>query len=132
VVTPCGRPGSSAGAAAAAELAAHGVTPTPEPFRIPTGRAFEIVDPWGNTIGFTDYTFQPHLARLISVRTSAAGRGANARRAGTAPPPGRAGSISTGAGRSSTAVRTRHVSGDIQTSMTVFESHARLVPSPAA
>src|SRR6266540_1423226 len=46
---------------AAAELAAHGVTPAPKPFLIPTGWAFEIQDPWGNTIGFTDYTVQPDL-----------------------------------------------------------------------
>jgi predicted enzyme related to lactoylglutathione lyase len=49
--------------AAATELAAHGVTPAPAPFLIPTGWAFEITDPWGNTIGFTDYTVQPDLGR---------------------------------------------------------------------
>jgi hypothetical protein len=32
-------------------------------FRIPTGWAFEMQDPWGNTIGFTDYSFQPALGR---------------------------------------------------------------------
>lgn len=49
--------------AAAEELTAHGVTPAPTPFRIPTGWAFELQDPWGNTIGFTDYSFQPKLGR---------------------------------------------------------------------
>lgn len=28
-----------------------------------TGRVVEIADPWGNTLGFTDYVFQPSLAR---------------------------------------------------------------------
>ena len=49
--------------AAATELAAKGVSPGPEPFLIPTGWAFEIQDPWGNTIGFTDYTVEPGLGR---------------------------------------------------------------------
>jgi predicted enzyme related to lactoylglutathione lyase len=49
--------------AAAEELAAKGVTPSTAPFLIPTGWAFEIRDPWGNIIGFTDYTVQPDLGR---------------------------------------------------------------------
>ena len=49
--------------AAAAELATHGVMPASQPFLIPTGWAFEIQDPWGNTLGFTDYTVQPDLGR---------------------------------------------------------------------
>jgi hypothetical protein len=28
-----------------------------------TGWTVEIPDPWGNVIGLTDYTKQPHLAR---------------------------------------------------------------------
>lgn len=28
-----------------------------------TGFTFEIIDPWGNTIGFADYTKKPELAR---------------------------------------------------------------------
>ena len=49
--------------AAAEELSAAGVTPVMPPFLIPTGWAFEIRDPWGNVIGFTDYTVQPGLGR---------------------------------------------------------------------
>ncbi|MGO9159401.1 MAG: VOC family protein [Streptosporangiaceae bacterium] len=49
--------------AAAEELSAAGVTPLTPPFLIPTGWAFEIRDPWGNVIGFTDYTVQPDLGR---------------------------------------------------------------------
>jgi catechol 2,3-dioxygenase-like lactoylglutathione lyase family enzyme len=32
-------------------------------FDINTGQAFEITDPWGNVIGFTDYIYKPELAR---------------------------------------------------------------------
>ncbi|MDR6199642.1 putative enzyme related to lactoylglutathione lyase [Microbacterium sp. SORGH_AS428] len=32
-------------------------------FPIPTGLTAEVVDPWGNRIGFTDYTARPDLAR---------------------------------------------------------------------
>jgi predicted enzyme related to lactoylglutathione lyase len=42
--------------AAAAELAARGVEPLADPFRIATGWTVEIEDPWGNVIGLTDYT----------------------------------------------------------------------------
>ncbi len=49
--------------AAAAELAAKGVVPLTPPFQIPTGWAFEIRDPWGNVLGFTDYTLRPELGR---------------------------------------------------------------------
>ncbi len=49
--------------AAAQEISAKGVTPLTAPFLIPTGWAFEIRDPWGNVIGFTDYTVRPDLAR---------------------------------------------------------------------
>lgn len=31
---------------------------------IPTGLTFEIKDPWGNIIGFADYSKKPQLARL--------------------------------------------------------------------
>lgn len=50
-------------AAAAEELSAAGVTPLTPPFLIPTGWAFEIRDPWGNVIGFTDDTVRPDLGR---------------------------------------------------------------------
>jgi predicted enzyme related to lactoylglutathione lyase len=32
-------------------------------FPIATGLTAEVVDPWGNRIGFTDYTARPDLAR---------------------------------------------------------------------
>jgi predicted enzyme related to lactoylglutathione lyase len=48
---------------AAAELSEHGTDPISPPFSIPTGWAFEITDPWGNTIGFTDYAHRPELGR---------------------------------------------------------------------
>jgi catechol 2,3-dioxygenase-like lactoylglutathione lyase family enzyme len=35
-------------------------------FDIYTGQAFEIQDPWGNIIGFTDYIYKPELARKIN------------------------------------------------------------------
>lgn len=49
--------------AVAEELAAHGVSPLAPPFRIPTGWAVEVRDPWGNVLGFTDYTLKPELGR---------------------------------------------------------------------
>ena len=49
--------------AAAQELSDKGVPPLTPPFLIPTGWAFEIRDPWGNVMGFTDYTVQPDMAR---------------------------------------------------------------------
>ena len=49
--------------AAAEELSAKGVIPSTPPFPIPTGWAFEVRDPWGNVIGFTDYTTKPELGR---------------------------------------------------------------------
>jgi predicted enzyme related to lactoylglutathione lyase len=49
--------------AAADELSAIGVTPLAPPFPIPTGWAFEIRDPWGNVLGFTDYNTKPELGR---------------------------------------------------------------------
>ncbi|MEU4389708.1 VOC family protein [Kribbella sp. NPDC023855] len=48
---------------AAQELSANGVAPLAPPFQLPTGWAFEISDPWGNVIGFTDYTGKPELGR---------------------------------------------------------------------
>lgn len=49
--------------AAAAELEVKGITPLSPPFRIPTGWAFEVRDPWGNVIGMTDYSVRPELGR---------------------------------------------------------------------
>jgi len=52
--------------AAAEELSANGIQPLRPPFRIPTGWAFEIRDPWGNILGFTDYLDKPDLGRLAA------------------------------------------------------------------
>jgi predicted enzyme related to lactoylglutathione lyase len=48
---------------AATELEAAGIPPLTPAFPIPTGWAFEIDDPWGNVIGFTDYSTMPELGR---------------------------------------------------------------------
>ncbi|NUP78403.1 MAG: VOC family protein [Nonomuraea sp.] len=34
-----------------------------EPFEVFTGWTVEVPDPWGNVVGLTDYTKQPHLSR---------------------------------------------------------------------
>ncbi|BCL28199.1 VOC family protein [Streptomyces aurantiacus] len=44
-------------------LAAAGVEPLDAPLSVATGWTVEIADPWGNVIGFTDYTKRPELAR---------------------------------------------------------------------
>jgi predicted enzyme related to lactoylglutathione lyase len=49
--------------AAAAELEAGGNSLLAAPFPIPTGWVFEVADPWGNVIGFTDYQIMPQLGR---------------------------------------------------------------------
>jgi predicted enzyme related to lactoylglutathione lyase len=49
--------------AAAEELAAIGVATLAPPSPIPTGWAFEIRDPWGNVLGFTDYVTRTELGR---------------------------------------------------------------------
>ncbi|TDO41888.1 VOC family protein [Paractinoplanes brasiliensis] len=51
--------------AAAQELSVKGVRPLRPPFRIPTGWAFEIHDPWGNVLGFADYLGKPELGRRL-------------------------------------------------------------------
>lgn len=68
--TPSPRPGGQKiwfevpdARAAAAEVTAAGVNPLSPPFLIPTGWVFEVVDPWGNVVGFTDYTGKPELGR---------------------------------------------------------------------
>lgn len=35
------------------------------PFSVATGWTVEIADPWGNVIGFTDYSKRPELARRV-------------------------------------------------------------------
>ena len=49
--------------AAARELAAAGIVPLDEVFPMATGWTVEIADPWGNVLGFTDYTKRPALGR---------------------------------------------------------------------
>ncbi|MDQ0992625.1 VOC family protein [Streptomyces sp. V3I7] len=48
---------------AARRLAGAGVTALDEPFSCATGWTVELADPWGNVLGFTDYTKRPELAR---------------------------------------------------------------------
>ncbi|MGW0331347.1 VOC family protein [Streptomyces sp. NPDC003011] len=48
---------------AARELAAAGVALLDEPSSVSTGWTVEVADPWGNVIGFTDYSKRPELAR---------------------------------------------------------------------
>ncbi|EGX55144.1 hypothetical protein SZN_34382 [Streptomyces zinciresistens K42] len=48
---------------AARTLDARGIAPLDEPASGATGWTVEIADPWGNVIGFTDYTKRPELGR---------------------------------------------------------------------
>ncbi|MFF5494963.1 VOC family protein [Streptomyces aquilus] len=48
---------------AARELRGAGVALLDEPFSVATGWTVEVADPWGNVLGFTDYTKRPELAR---------------------------------------------------------------------
>ncbi|MCX4764524.1 VOC family protein [Streptomyces sp. NBC_01275] len=47
----------------ARRLADAGVAPLGAPFSVSTGWTVEVADPWGNVVGFTDYTKRPELAR---------------------------------------------------------------------
>ncbi|MFF9621875.1 VOC family protein [Streptomyces griseosporeus] len=49
--------------AAARRLASVGIPPLEEPFSVATGWTVEVADPWGNVIGFTDYSKRPELGR---------------------------------------------------------------------
>ncbi|WP_112471146.1 VOC family protein [Streptomyces triticisoli] len=49
--------------AAARELTAAGIAPLDEPSAGATGWTVEIADPWGNVLGFTDYSKRPELGR---------------------------------------------------------------------
>ncbi|NUP24409.1 MAG: VOC family protein [Streptomyces sp.] len=49
--------------AAARTLAEAGVAPLDEPISMATGWTVEIADPWGNVVGFTDYSKRPELGR---------------------------------------------------------------------
>ncbi|MBL1081367.1 VOC family protein [Streptomyces actinomycinicus] len=48
---------------AARKLAAAGIPPLDEVFQVATGWTVEVTDPWGNVLGFTDYTKRPALGR---------------------------------------------------------------------
>ncbi|MFD4572321.1 VOC family protein [Streptomyces sp. NPDC058417] len=48
---------------AARALAAAGIALLDEPFSVATGWTVEVADPWGNLLGFTDYTRRPELGR---------------------------------------------------------------------
>jgi predicted enzyme related to lactoylglutathione lyase len=49
--------------AAARVLRDAGIEPLDPPFSVATGWTVEIADPWGNVIGFTDYSKRPELGR---------------------------------------------------------------------
>ncbi|WP_329553261.1 VOC family protein [Streptomyces sp. NBC_00696] len=50
---------------AAQHLTAAGVALLDPPFSVATGWTVEIADPWGNVLGFTDYSKRPELARRV-------------------------------------------------------------------
>jgi predicted enzyme related to lactoylglutathione lyase len=69
-----GSPGATAGAprlwlevrdarATATGIADAGVAALGEPFQVATGWTVEVADPWGNVLGFTDYTRMPERGR---------------------------------------------------------------------
>jgi predicted enzyme related to lactoylglutathione lyase len=51
--------------AAALALAGAGIAPLDEPLSVATGWTVEVADPWGNVVGFTDYSKRPELARTV-------------------------------------------------------------------
>jgi predicted enzyme related to lactoylglutathione lyase len=48
---------------AARALADAGIGTLDDPFKGATGWTVEVADPWGNVLGFTDYTKRPELGR---------------------------------------------------------------------
>ncbi|SNX63540.1 predicted enzyme related to lactoylglutathione lyase [Streptomyces sp. TLI_55] len=48
---------------AARTLRDAGIALLDEPFSVATGWTVEVADPWGNVLGFTDYTKRPELGR---------------------------------------------------------------------
>ena len=48
---------------AAREVRDAGIALLDEPFSVATGWTVEIADPWGNVLGFTDYSKRPELGR---------------------------------------------------------------------
>ncbi|MFE4666308.1 VOC family protein [Streptomyces sp. NPDC056716] len=57
--------------AAAERLAGAGIAPLDPPFPVATGWTVEIGDPWGNVLGFTDYSKRPGLGRTASAHAAA-------------------------------------------------------------
>jgi predicted enzyme related to lactoylglutathione lyase len=53
--------------ATAVALADGGVALLAEPFPVATGWTVEVADPWGNVLGFTDYTTMPERGRSVSL-----------------------------------------------------------------
>lgn len=49
--------------ATAGRLAEAGIAPLDAPFAVATGWTVEVADPWGNVLGFTDYSKRPELGR---------------------------------------------------------------------
>ncbi|GHH12907.1 VOC family protein [Streptomyces lanatus] len=49
--------------AAARKLGDAGIETLDPPFSVATGWTVEIADPWGNIVGFTDYSKRPELGR---------------------------------------------------------------------
>jgi predicted enzyme related to lactoylglutathione lyase len=49
--------------AAGRAMRGAGIELLDEPFSVTTGWTAEIADPWGNVIGFTDYSKRPELGR---------------------------------------------------------------------
>lgn len=49
--------------ATATALAARGMAVLAAPFAVATGWTVELADPWGNIVGFTDYTTAPERGR---------------------------------------------------------------------
>lgn len=56
---------------AARALSDAGIGTLDEPFSVATGWTVEFADPWGNVLGFTDYSKRPELARR-TLRSPAA------------------------------------------------------------
>ncbi|MFE9628159.1 VOC family protein [Streptomyces sp. NPDC006527] len=55
--------------ATARRLASAGIPPLDEPFAVATGWTVEVADPWGNVLGFTDYSKRPELGRALGAAT---------------------------------------------------------------
>ncbi|MEV4458194.1 VOC family protein [Microbispora sp. NPDC049633] len=49
--------------ATARALRESGIAALADPFPVATGWTVEVADPWGNTVGFTDYTTMPERGR---------------------------------------------------------------------